>query len=67
MLMHILCICRVQADARVSSEIGRVFMNIQSSHEVEHCPEGNEVEWGKVFMIRAQELRKDTGGLHQIL
>lgn len=42
----------------MSSEIGGVFMNIQSSHEVERCPEGNEVEWGKVFMIRAQELRK---------
>lgn len=31
MLMHILCIRRAQVDARVSSEIGRVFMNIQSS------------------------------------
>lgn len=39
MLMHILCICRAQADARVSSEIRSVFMNIQSS-EVGRCPEG---------------------------
>lgn len=42
----------------MSSEIHRLFMNIQSSHEVERCPEGEEVEWRKVFMIRAQELRK---------
>lgn len=33
MLMHIFCICRAQADARVTSEIERVFMNIQSIHE----------------------------------
>lgn len=46
MLMHILCICRAQAYACVSSGITRVFMNIQSIHEVERCPEGNELEWG---------------------
>lgn len=38
---------------QLKSEVS--FMNIQSSHEVERCPEGSEVEWCKVFMIRAQE------------
>lgn len=45
MLMHILCICRAKADAHVSTQIGGAFMNIQSSHEVERWPEGDEVEW----------------------
>lgn len=38
--------------------LNRVFMNIPSSREVERCPEGNEVQMRKVFMIRAQEPRK---------
>lgn len=33
-------------------------MNIQSSCEVERCPEGNAVEWDKVFMIRVRKLKK---------
>lgn len=50
--MHMSAICSV------SSEIEGVFMNIKYSHEVELCPEGNEVEWGNVFMIVAWELWK---------